>query len=88
MVQVAGRAARAVVVPVSAVHELGGLEATPRIRKLPGCADVPILAVTATAFAEGRKSCLASGMNDFIAKPVAPGELLSPLLRWPERGSR
>jgi len=36
---------------VSAVHELGGLEATPRFRKLPGYADVPILAVTATVFA-------------------------------------
>ena len=56
---------------------LGGVEATQRIRKLPGYADVPILAVTATAFAEDRKSCLASGMNDFVAKPVDPEELCS-----------
>ncbi len=62
--------------------ELGGLEATRRIRRLDGWASVPILAVTANAFAEDRARCLAAGMSDFIAKPVDPEVLHRVLDKW------
>jgi len=62
--------------------KLDGVQAAQRIRELPGCADVPILAMTANAFAEDRDRCLAAGMNDFIAKPVDPDVLFESLLRW------
>ncbi|SDG88122.1 PAS domain S-box-containing protein/hemerythrin-like metal-binding domain protein [Propionivibrio dicarboxylicus] len=58
-----------------------GLEATQRIRTMPGRQRTPILAVTANAFVENRARCLAAGMNDFIAKPFIPEMLYSTLLR-------
>jgi two-component system sensor histidine kinase/response regulator len=70
--------------------ELDGYEATRRIRSHEserGLTPVPIIALTAGAFASDREECLEAGMNDHIAKPFAP-ENLEPCLRaWlPERG--
>ncbi|WP_319242647.1 ATP-binding protein [uncultured Propionivibrio sp.] len=62
--------------------EMGGVEATRVIRALPDWASKPILAMTANAFEEDRAACLASGMNDFIAKPINPNSLYATLLNW------
>ena len=61
---------------------MDGLEATRRIRQLPQGAQVPILAMTANAFAEDRDRCMDAGMDDFITKPVKPEHLFEVLLRW------
>src|SRR5690349_9781159 len=57
-----------------------GFEATRRLRAVGGySAEVPILAMTANAFADDRKACLAAGMNDFLSKPVRQSELAAKL---------
>ncbi|MGY4831616.1 ATP-binding protein [Sphaerotilaceae bacterium SBD11-9] len=64
---------------------MDGMQATRAIRQLPGREHLPILAMTANAYAEDREECLAAGMNDHIAKPVAPQQLYACLLRWLDR---
>lgn len=53
-----------------------------RSRTLPGFSPVPILAMTAQSSDEDRQRCFASGMNDYIVKPVDFGELRTKLGQW------
>ncbi|MBB4842438.1 PAS domain S-box-containing protein [Paucibacter oligotrophus] len=62
--------------------EMDGLQATAQIRQTQAGATIPIIAMTASAFAEDRMHCIAAGMNDFLAKPVAPDELEQCLRHW------
>jgi signal transduction histidine kinase/CheY-like chemotaxis protein len=65
--------------------ELDGIEATRQIRELPGYHSLPILSMTANAFDEDRKACLAAGMNDHVAKPVESETLYATLAYWLEQ---
>ncbi|MEI6126845.1 MAG: response regulator [Pseudomonadota bacterium] len=65
--------------------EMDGFEATRGIRN-PNSAvlnrRIPIIAMTANAMKGDRERCLESGMNDYLSKPVNPGELAAVLERW------
>jgi PAS domain S-box-containing protein len=65
--------------------KLDGLSATRQIRELAGYGEVPIIAMTANAFAEDKARCIEAGMDDFLAKPFDPDTLFAILLRWLSR---
>lgn len=64
---------------------MDGLTATRRIRQWEqenARPHLPIIALTANAFEEDRRLCLAAGMDDFSAKPIHMGALYAQLMRW------
>jgi PAS domain S-box-containing protein len=61
---------------------MDGLEATRAIRCLERGHTVPIIAMTASAFAADRQACIEAGMNGHVAKPVQMERLRSTLAEW------
>jgi len=61
---------------------MDGIEATRRIRQLPGRQTLPIIAMTAYATQEERERILASGVDEHLAKPIDFTSLLAMLKRW------
>ena len=62
--------------------EMGGIEATRRIRereKQTG-KHVPIIALTAHALASDRQRCLDAGMDGYLPKPIRPQALLTAIV--------
>ena len=64
---------------------MDGLDATRAIRASARGRLIPILAMTANAFAEERQRCLDAGMNDHVAKPVVAEQLFATLRLWLSR---
>ena len=56
--------------------------ATARAIRAGGRAELPIIAITAHAFASDRERCLAAGMNDYLAKPITLRTLGEMVERW------
>ena len=66
---------------------MDGYTATRRIRGLsrPDAQSIPIIALTANAFAEDRKKAMEAGMNDHVAKPVDMKVLTAVLQKYLEK---
>jgi PAS domain S-box-containing protein len=60
---------------------MSGHEATRRLRQRWPSDRLPIIALTAAALVSEREQALASGMNDFVTKPIEPNRLRQALLR-------
>ena len=61
---------------------MDGLQATREIRKSPLNMGTPIVAVTAHAFKEEQERLLASGMDDYLPKPIEVEQLINLVKSW------
>ncbi len=61
--------------------EMDGLDASRAIRALGGTwADIPIIALTANAFADDIRACREAGMDEFLSKPIRKQTLIETLV--------
>ncbi|HEX4780400.1 MAG TPA: response regulator, partial [Usitatibacter sp.] len=65
--------------------EMDGLETMREIRKIAGCKDLPIVAVTAKAMKGDRERCIEAGAWDYLSKPVDREQLIGVLKAWLQR---
>jgi PAS domain S-box-containing protein len=62
---------------------MDGFEATRELRRREADGRrIPVIALTANAFASDREACMRAGMDDFLSKPVNLRDLAGVLERW------
>jgi PAS domain S-box-containing protein len=64
---------------------MDGYAATTAIRSRTRFSALPIIAMTAHAMQSERGRCREAGMNDYVSKPIDPGQLQATLERWLQR---
>ena len=81
---IAGKAPVDIILMDMQMPVMDGLEATRQIRQFEagnGSKPLPIIAMTANAMQSDRESCMAAGMNDYLAKPIKADELYALIAR-------
>lgn len=81
-VEMAGAVAYDAIFMDCKMPNMDGYEATRCIRIAERGRRVPIIAMTAGAMSGDRERCLASGMDDYLSKPVQPEALDAGVERW------
>ncbi|MDD5175950.1 MAG: response regulator [Sterolibacterium sp.] len=61
---------------------MDGIEATRCMRQIPHHTHTPIVALTADAYAGTRETCLQTGIDDCISKPLDPKQLQAKIQQW------
>lgn len=88
--EILGRGARIDLVLMDLqMPEMDGFETTIRIRRALGrtAAELPIIALSASALVEERRRAEAAGVNGFVGKPFDPGELFRRIAEQLGRGA-
>lgn len=67
---------RLLLVDLSLAGEEDGLSLVRYLRKRENFYSLPIIAITTHAFTNDRSTCLKSGCNDYLAKPVSRKDLV------------
>jgi CheY-like chemotaxis protein len=62
--------------------EMDGYATTAAIRRIPGLAQLPVIAVTARAMQGDRDKSIAAGATDYVTKPVDTEDLLTVMEGW------
>lgn len=57
------------------LHGMSGLEVTDRLRQMPACSHIPVIAVTAYAMRGDKEKAIEAGCNAYISKPIDTREL-------------
>ncbi len=65
---------------------ISGIEATRRLRQMPGLAQVPVIGVSAHAQPQDLEACRAAGMDEVVPKPLSPEALVDVLQQLCGRG--
>lgn len=76
--------AQIILMDLTTPGKIDGLQCTRMIRQSanPGAREIPIIAITARAYAQDRESCLEAGMNDFLSKPCTMRQFSEVVLKW------
>lgn len=62
--------------------DMDGMFVVKSLKKNPGTARIPVLAVTASAMKGDREAMLEAGCDDYLAKPIDPEQLKTKIIHW------
>lgn len=66
---------------------MDGYEVARRLREMPGCGTVPIVAVTSHAMPGDREQALAAGCDGYMEKPIDPDRFAADVESVAQRGN-
>lgn len=64
---------------------MDGIEVVRRLRAMPSCTQMPVIALSAGVLREEREAALRAGMSEFVPKPLEPDRLIACLRQQVER---
>ena len=66
---------------------MDGYEATRRIKAIPACAAIPVIAVTSYALSGDEAKTRAAGCDGYVAKPYSPRQMLATIRSFLDKGA-
>jgi two-component system, cell cycle response regulator DivK len=66
---------------------MDGYEATRRIKAIPACAAIPVIAVTSYALSGDEAKTRSAGCDGYVAKPYSPRQMLAIIRSFLDKGA-